>query len=94
MKEKSVECCVHSHPVVQPEALVHCAHGALAFAASSTSRGLAACVTVVAPVEPIGPKRMLEKVTCEEAAVFSISDGTPEVLEQVPRREPGPPVGG
>jgi len=40
-------------------------------------------------VEPMGPYLMSEKVTLESACALSTSLGTPEVVGQVPRADPG-----
>jgi len=40
-------------------------------------------------VEPISPKRMLEKVTDESGTLVSTSSGLPESAEHVPRATPG-----
>lgn len=40
-------------------------------------------------VEPMSPKRMFEKVTCEFPWFASTSFGTPEVVAHGPRATPG-----
>ena len=49
--------------------------------------------TVPLNVEPMVPNLMLEKVTEELGKLVSMSEGLPEVMEQVPRAIPGFAVG-